>query len=194
METEFAIGIDLGTTNSCIGVWKDDKVEIINNFEGKPTTPSYVAFCKDHHKVGQGAVNQAHRNGNEKCTIYDAKRLIGRKFSDAFVQQDIKNWSFDVVSGAGDKPLIKVNYQGEDKFYHAEQISALILAKMKEVAEKFVGSAVTKAVITVPAYFNDSQRQATSDAAKIANLEVLRIINEPNAAAIAYGIEQKVEG
>lgn len=151
-----AIGIDLGTTNSCIGVWRDEKVEIINNFEGLPTTPSYVAFCADHHKVGQGAVNQAHRNADN--TIYDAKRLIGRKFSDPEIQEDVKMWSFTVEQGSGDKPLIKVKYKNEDKYYHAEQISAFILSKMKEIAEKFVGSKVTQAVITVPAYFNDSQR------------------------------------
>lgn len=123
--TEYAIGIDLGTTYSCIGVWKDDKVEIINNFEGKPTTPSYVAFTKDHQKVGQGAVNQAHRNAEN--TVFDAKRLIGRKFSDRDVQEDMKKWSFSVTQGAGDKPLIAVNYKGQVQQYHAEQISGFIL-------------------------------------------------------------------
>lgn len=142
--TQFAIGIDLGTTNSCIGVWSNEgngKVEIINNFEGQPTTPSYVAFCTDHHKVGQGAINQAHRNAEN--TVYDAKRLIGRKFSDPEIQEDMKIWSFAVAQGAGDKPLIKVTHKKEEKFYHAEQISAFILAKMKEIAEKFVGAKVS---------------------------------------------------
>ena len=194
MESEYAIGIDLGTTFSAIGVWQNDKVEMIPNLDGRRTTPSYVAFADNCHLVGQGALNQAHKNA--KNTVFDAKRLIGRKFSDREVQMDRQLWPFEVIQGAGDKPLISVTFMGEAKVFHAEQIAAYVLVQLREYAEKYLGEGakVDKAVITVPAYFNDSQRQATADAAKIAGIEVLRIINEPNAAAIAYGIDKIQEG
>lgn len=184
-----AIGIDLGTTFSCVGVWKNDRVEIIPNDQGNRTTPSYVAFSADERLVGDAAKNQAAMNPHN--TVYDAKRLIGRKFSDSTVQNDVKLWPFKVEAGAGDKPLISVDYQGKQQTFHAEEISAMVLQKLKADAEAFLGEPVKKAVITVPAYFNDSQRQSTKDAAAIAGLEVLRIINEPTAAAVAYGLDRK---
>ena len=186
-----AIGIDLGTTYSCVGVWKDDRVEIIANTQGNRTTPSYVAFTGDERLIGNAAKNQAAMNPVN--TIYDAKRLIGRKFSDTTVQKDVKLWPFRVEAGAGDKPEIHATYKGEDKSFHAEEISSMILANLKESAEAYLGQPVRKAVITVPAYFNDSQRQATKDAGRIAGLEVLRIINEPTAAALAYGLNENAQ-
>lgn len=187
-----AVGIDLGTTYSCVGVWKNDTVEIIANDQGNRTTPSYVAFTDTERLIGDAAKNQVARNPEN--TVFDAKRLIGRKFQDTVVQHDIKLWPFKVTQGPADKPLIEVNYQGEVKKFHAEEVSSMILQKMKETAEAFIGSEVTDAVVTVPAYFNDSQRQATKDAGTIAGLNVLRIINEPTAAAIAYGLDKKGEG
>jgi L1 cell adhesion molecule like protein len=187
-----AIGIDLGTTYSCVGVWKNDTVEIIANDQGNRTTPSYVAFTDSERLIGDGAKNQVARNPEN--TIFDAKRLIGRKFNDHVVQADMKLWPFRVVSGQGDKPVIEVSYQGEVKKFHPEEISSMVLVKMKETADAFLGSDVNDAVITVPAYFNDSQRQATKDAGSIAGLNVLRIINEPTAAAIAYGLDKKGKG
>jgi len=187
-----AIGIDLGTTFSCVGVWKEDGVQIIENSEGKRTTPSFVAFTEAERLVGDAAKSQAARNpGN---TIFDAKRLIGRKFHDSPVQADMKHWPFKVVKGKDDKPLIEVSYQGKRKQFHPEEISAFVLQKMKETAEAHLGHPITDAVITVPAYFNDSQRQATKDAGAICGLNVLRIINEPTAAALAYGLDSKVRG
>jgi len=183
------IGIDLGTTYSCVGVWKNDGVEIIANDQGNRTTPSYVAFTDTERLVGDAAKNQAGRN--PKNTVYDAKRLIGRKFSDPIVQADAKLLSYDIEAGKDDKPLICVDYKGERKRFHAEEISAMILSYLKETAEAYLGEKVTDCVITVPAYFNDSQRQATKDAGKIAGLNVLRIINEPTSAAIAYGLDKK---
>ena len=182
------VGIDLGTTYSCVGVWKNGKVEIVANDQGNRTTPSYVAFTDTERLVGDAAKNQAPMNPER--SIYDSKRLIGRKFTDDVVQRDIKLWPFKVSKGADDKPLINVPGQPD---LHPEQISAMVLTKMKETAESYLGGPVTKAVITVPAYFNDSQRQATKDAAVIAGLEVLRIINEPTAAAIAYGLDKQGE-
>jgi L1 cell adhesion molecule like protein len=192
MAKKTAVGIDLGTTYSCVGVWKNDGVEIIANDQGNRTTPSYVAFTDSERLIGDAAKNQVARNPEN--TVFDAKRLIGRKFQDPTVQADIKLWPFKVSSGAGDKPMVEVHYMGEDKKFHAEEISSMILVKMKEVAEAYLGTKVNDAVVTVPAYFNDSQRQATKDAGAIAGLNVLRIINEPTAAAIAYGLDKKASG
>lgn len=186
---KIAIGIDLGTVNSCVGVFTNGKVEIIANDQGNRTTPSMVAFNDTERLIGESARNQA--SGNSKNTVYDAKRLIGRKYTDQVVKNEIPNLSYNVIKGTDDKPLIGVQYKGEDKTYSPEEISSMILSKMKEIAEAYVGYDIKKAVITVPAYFNDSQRQATKDAGAITGLEVLRIINEPTAAAIAYGLDKK---
>jgi heat shock protein 1/8 len=185
-----AIGIDLGTTYSCVGWWKDNRCEIIANDQGNRTTPSYVSFTETERLIGDGAKNQA--SMNPENTIFDAKRLIGRKFDDPAVQSDIKNFPFTVIS-EDNKPKIQATYKGELKTFQPEEISSMVLTKMKEVAEAYIGEKVTDAVITVPAYFNDSQRQATKDAGHIAGLNVLRIINEPTAAAIAYGLDKKSE-
>ena len=187
-----SVGIDLGTTYSCVGVWQQDRVEIIANDQGNRTTPSYVAFNDTERLVGDAAKNQTAMNPIN--TVFDAKRLIGRKFQDAAVQDDIKHWPFKVKAGADQKPMIEVQYKGETKDFQPEQISSMILVKMKETAEAFLGKDVKNAVVTVPAYFNDSQRQATKDAGVIAGLNVLRIINEPTAAAIAYGLDKKTSG
>lgn len=184
-----AIGIDLGTTYSCVGVWMNDKVEIITNDQGLNTTPSYVAFTEDERLIGDSAKNQTARNPLN--TVFDAKRLIGRKFAEQSVQADVKLWPFKVESGADDKPMIVVQYKGETKKFQAEQISSMVLVKMKEIAEAYLGKEVKDAVVTVPAYFNDSQRQATKDAGTISGINVLRIINEPTAAAIAYGLDKQ---
>ena len=186
--TTNAIGIDLGTTYSCVGVFKNDAVEIIANDQGNRTTPSYVAFTDSERLIGDAAKNQV--GMNPVNTVFDAKRLIGRKFDDPDVQSDMKHWPFKVTVKGG-KPVIEVNYMNDTKTFQPEEISAMVLGKMKETAESYLGDKVTKAVITVPAYFNDSQRQATKDAGMIAGLEVLRIINEPTAAAIAYGMDRK---
>merc|ERR1711959_514821 len=182
-----AIGIDLGTTFSCVGIYQNDRVEIIANDQGNRTTPSYVAFTDTERLIGDAAKNQTAMN--PKNTVFDAKRLIGRKVNDQVVQADMKHWPFAVVPD-GDKPQIEVQHLGEMKRFTPEQISSMVLTKMKETAEAFTGSGVTDVVVTVPAYFNDSQRQATKDAATIAGLNCLRIINEPTAAAIAYGLDQ----
>ena len=187
-----AIGIDLGTTYSCVGVWMNDKVEIIANDQGNRTTPSYVAFNDTERLIGDAAKNQVARNPSN--TVFDAKRLIGRKFSDATVQKDLKHWPFKVEAGADSKPIISVKSKGDYKKFHPEEISSMVLTKMKETAESFLNKKVKDAVVTVPAYFNDSQRQATKDAGAIAGLNVLRIINEPTAAAIAYGLDKKGKG
>ena len=179
-----AIGIDLGTTYSAVGVKQHGKVEIIANDQGERTTPSYVAFTDTEKLVGLSAKSQASLNAEN--TIFDAKRLIGRKFTDASVQSDIQHWPFMVRNDDNGKCLIEAEYKGERKTFPPEQISALVLTYLKEVAEAYLGEKVTEAVITVPAYFNDSQRQATKDAGAIAGLNVLRIINEPTAAALAY--------
>ncbi|CAI9094747.1 OLC1v1030534C1 [Oldenlandia corymbosa var. corymbosa] len=184
-----AIGIDLGTTYSCVGVWQHDRVEIIANDQGNRTTPSYVGFTDSERLIGDAAKNQVAMNPIN--TVFDAKRLIGRRFLDASVQGDIKLWPFKVVPGTGDKPMIIVTYKGEEKQFSAEEISSMVLIKMKEIAEAYLGTTVKNAVVTVPAYFNDSQRQATKDAGIIAGLNVMRIINEPTAAAIAYGLDKK---
>ena len=183
-----SIGIDLGTTYSCVGVWQNDRIEIIANDQGNRTTPSYVAFTDTERLIGDSAKNQCAMNPSN--TVFDAKRLIGRKFSDKDAQDDIKHFPFNVEADKDDKPLIKVMKGGEEMKFHPEQISSMVLERMKEIAEAYLGDKVTDAVITVPAYFNDSQRQATKDAAIIAGLNPLRIINEPTAAAIAYGLEK----
>ena len=186
-----AIGIDLGTTYSCVAVWKDNQIEIIANDQGLRTTPSYVAFTDTERLIGQGAKNQA--GSNPENTIFDAKRLIGRKFSEAGTQNDIKHFPFIVKSDSHDRPIIQAEYKNEVKDFKPEEISAMVLIKMKETAEDFLGQKVESAVITVPAYFNDAQRQSTKDAGAIAGLNVLRIINEPTAAAIAYGLDKSTD-
>tara|TARA_Y100001970_G_scaffold77492_1_gene98499 strand:- start:455 stop:2386 length:1932 start_codon:yes stop_codon:yes gene_type:complete len=185
-----AIGIDLGTTYSCVGWWRDNRCEIIANDQGNRTTPSYVSFTETERLVGDGAKNQG--SLNPENTIFDAKRLIGRKFDDPAVQADIDHFPFKVISD-NNKPKIQATYKGELKTFQPEEISSMVLTKMKEIAESYIGEEVTDAVITVPAYFNDSQRQATKDAGQICGLNILRIINEPTAAAIAYGLDKKTE-
>jgi len=184
-----AVGIDLGTTYSCVGIFQHGKVEIIANDQGNRTTPSYVAFTDSERLIGDAAKNQVAMNPSN--TVFDAKRLIGRKFDDTAVQSDMKHWSFEVINDSG-RPKISVEFKGEQKTFFAEEISSMILVKMRETAEAYLGKDVPNAVVTVPAYFNDSQRQATKDAGAIAGMNVLRIINEPTAAAIAYGLDKKV--
>nr|AFI61333.1 heat shock protein 70 [Scylla serrata] len=186
-----AVGIDLGTTYSCVGVFQHPKVEIIANDQGNRTTPSYVAFTDTERLIGDAAKNQVAMNPNN--TVFDAKRLIGRKFNDHHIQSDMKHWPFEVIDDST-KPKIRVEYKGEKKSFYPEKISSMVLMKMKKTAEAYLGAAVKDAVITVPAYFNDSQRQATKDAGTISGVNVLRIIPEPTAAAIAYGLDKKVGG
>jgi len=188
MGKKTAIGIDLGTTYSCVGVFQHGKVEIIANDQGNRTTPSYVAFTDTERLIGDAAKNQVAMNPTN--TIFDAKRLIGRQYQDSTVQSDMKHWPFKVTN-AGGKPRLQVEYKAEDKSFTPEEISAMVLTKMKETAESYLGQEVKDAVLTVPAYFNDSQRQATKDAGVIAGLNIMRIINEPTAAAIAYGLDKK---
>jgi len=183
-----AIGIDLGTTYSCVGVFQHGKVEIIANDQGNRTTPSYVAFTDQERIIGDGAKSQAALNPSN--TVFDAKRLIGRKFNDSALQSDMKHWPFNVTAGQDNKPKINVEYKSEQKQFLPEEISSMVLTKMKETAEAYLGEKVTSAVITVPAYFNDAQRNSTKDAGIIAGLNVLRIINEPTAAALSYGLEK----
>ncbi|PHH66649.1 hypothetical protein CDD81_6486 [Ophiocordyceps australis] len=186
-----AVGIDLGTTYSCVGIFRDDRCDIIANDQGNRTTPSFVAFTDTERLIGDAAKNQVAMNPEN--TVFDAKRLIGRKFSDPEVQADMKHFPFKIIDKGG-KPVIEVEFKGEKKQFTPEEISSMVLTKMRETAEAYLGGTVNNAVITVPAYFNDSQRQATKDAGLIAGLNVLRIINEPTAAAIAYGLDKKVEG
>jgi L1 cell adhesion molecule like protein len=186
------IGIDLGTTYSCVGVWQNGRVEIIANDQGSRITPSYVAWTSDDQRlIGDAAKNQA--SSNPENTVFDAKRMIGRKFSDPYVQADMKHWPFKVAEGDGGKPKIVVEAKGTKEF-SAEEVSAMVLSKMKLVAEDYLGGPVKYAVVTVPAYFNDAQRQATKDAGTIAGLKVLRVINEPTSAAIAYGLDKDIKG
>ncbi|MCO5579373.1 hypothetical protein L7F22_033228 [Adiantum nelumboides] len=182
------IGIDLGTTYSCVGIQRQGRVEIITNDQGNRITPSYVAFVEDERLIGDAAKNQAAQNPEN--TVFDAKRLIGRSWSDADVKKDARHFPFKIVEKAG-KPAIQVDVRGTKRVFTPEEISAMVLQKMKETAEAYLGHKVTHAVVTVPAYFNDAQRQATKDAGVIAGLTVLRIVNEPTAAAIAYGLDKK---
>ena len=184
-----AIGIDLGTTYSCVGVWKNGSVEIIANGQGNRTTPSYVSFNDTERLIGDAAKSQC--SSNPLNTVFDAKRLIGKNYNDETVQSDVKHLSYSVVDNGKNKPGIKVSFKGEQKVFSPEEISAMVLTKMKSIAEDYLGEEVKDAVVTVPAYFNDSQRQATKDAGAIAGLNVLRIINEPTAAAICYGLDKQ---
>eukprot|EP00416_Gambierdiscus_australes_P037747 CAMPEP_0171109960 /NCGR_PEP_ID=MMETSP0766_2-20121228/71076_1 /TAXON_ID=439317 /ORGANISM="Gambierdiscus australes, Strain CAWD 149" /LENGTH=677 /DNA_ID=CAMNT_0011571767 /DNA_START=117 /DNA_END=2150 /DNA_ORIENTATION=- len=193
-EKSHSIGIDLGTTYSCVGVYKDGEVQIIANDQGNRTTPSYVAWTENERLLGDAAKNQVANNPTN--TVFDAKRLIGRKFSDPIVQADLKLWPFKVIPDgtADEKPMIEIYFQNVVKQFHPEEISSMVLTKMKQTAEAYLGVRVRDAVVTVPAYFNDSQRQATKDAGEIAGLRVSRIVNEPTAAAIAYGLDKKEKG
>jgi len=181
------IGIDLGTTYSCVGIYQNGRVEILANDQGHRITPSYVAFTEEERLVGDAAKNQA--PSNPKNTIFDIKRLIGRRYDEPAVQKDLKHFPFTVVS-KDNKPFVKVNVKGTEKTFSPEEISAMILQKMKNIAESYLGKSVGHAVVTVPAYFSDAQRQATKDAGTIAGLNILRVINEPTAAAIAYGLDK----
>lgn len=187
------IGIDLGTTYSCVGYFNpnSNSVEIIANDQGQRTTPSYVAFTESERLVGEGAKNQAAMN--PKNTIYDVKRIIGRRFDDSVVQNEIANLPYKIIN-KDNKPYIQVEYEGQTKEYAPEQISAMVLQHMKTIAENYLGEKVENAVVTVPAYFNDQQRQATKDAGAICKLNVLRVINEPTAASICYGLNEKTSG
>ena len=183
-----SIGIDLGTTYSCVAVYQNGGVEIIANDQGNRTTPSYVSFTDNERLIGDAAKSISSQNPSN--TIHDAKRLIGRDYNDENLQKQKKLVSYDICNSGG-KPKIKVKVKGEDKEFTPEEISAMILTKMKSIADSFLGEDINDVVITVPAYFNDSQRQATKDAGVIAGLNVMRIINEPTAAAIAYGLDKK---
>ncbi len=185
-----AIGIDLGTTYSSVGVFQHGRVEIIANDQGNCTTPSHVAFLDTERLIGDVAKQQVSRN--PEGSVFDAKRLIGRQYDDKVVQSDMKHWPFAVVNKGG-KPHIRVPFKGEDKVFTPEEISSMVLVKMKETAETYLGQSIKDAVITVPAYFNNSQRQATKDAGRIAGLNVVRVINEPTAAALAYGLDKNVK-
>ena len=194
MNNEFPgiIGIDLGTTYSCVGVWQTDHVEIIPNEKGRLTTPSWVAFTDAEILIGEDAKEQS--SGNPRNTIFDIKRLLGKKFTDDTVQADVEHLPYTVIPDRNDMPLVQVHYKGEERTYRPEQISALILGRMRNIAEAKLGQKVKRAVITVPAYFNDSQRMATKNAATIAGLDCEKILNEPTAACMCYGFEKKNNG
>jgi len=185
------IGIDLGTTYSCVGIYKNGIVEIIANEHGNRTIPSYVSFTDEERYIGEDAKNMASQNPTN--TVYDAKRLIGRKIDERVVQNDISQFPFKVISDSNNRPMINVDYLGENHNFYPEQISAMILERIKNLASNYLGQPVSDAVVTVPAYFNDAQRQATKDAGKLAGLNILRIINEPTAAALAYGLNETGE-
>jgi heat shock protein 1/8 len=188
-EYQGQIGIDLGTTYSCVGIWENDHVTIIPNQDGNKITPSWVAFTDTEVLVGDTAKMQAAQNPTN--TVFDAKRLLGKHFSDDSVQADIDNYPFEVVGDRNDMPTINVVHKGVAKSFKPEQISAFVLQKMRQIAEDYLGMRVKKAVITVPAYFNDAQRNATKNAATIAGLVCDKIINEPTAACMCYGLEKK---
>ena len=190
--TKYLVGIDLGTTYSCVGVWRNNKVEIVPNEIGGYTTPSVVSFVENYRLIGVQAKKQITKNF--KNTIYDAKRLIGRNYNDPIVQKDMKLWPFKVVKDENNKPMICVEYKNKEEKYHPEQISAMVLERLKQDTEKYLNTKIKDVVITVPAYFNNAQRQATIDAGKIAGLNVMKTINEPTAAAIAYGLNDHFEG
>jgi heat shock protein 1/8 len=183
-----AAGFDVGTTYSVAAIFQNERVEVIANDQGNRTTPSYVAFTETERLVGDAAKNQCSMNPTN--TVFDAKRLIGRDFNDPLVQSDMKHFSFDVIDKGG-KPYIRVDAMGEEKVFAPEEISSMVISKLKSITESYTGEPLTDVVITVPAYFNDAQRQATKDAGAIAGLNVLRMINEPTAAAIAYGLDKK---
>jgi heat shock protein 1/8 len=186
------IGIDLGTTYSCVGVWQNDRVEIIASESGARTVPSMVSFTESERLIGDSAQSAAAQNPSS--TVFDAKRMIGREFTDPLLQSDMKHFPYDVINDGRGRPQIVVDTKDGQKKFYPEEISAMVLGKMKNIAENYLGETVKDAVVTVPAYFNDAQRQATRDAGTIAGLNVLRIINEPTAAALAYGLDKKVAG
>ncbi|KAJ9542362.1 hypothetical protein OSB04_028868 [Centaurea solstitialis] len=188
-----AVGIDLGTTYSCVAAWfdKHNRVEIIPNEQGNKITPSCVAWDGTELVVGEAAKNQIRRN--PKNTVFDVKRLMGSRFSDSVVQKDMESWPFKVIEGSADKPMLLFEHESEEKKFSPEEISSMILKNLKESAEAYLGTTVTDAVITIPAYFNDRQRQATKDAAVMAGLNVMRLLSEPTAAAIAYGVDKSAD-
>jgi L1 cell adhesion molecule like protein len=190
-QTQVSIGIDLGTTYSCVAVFENGKVEIIANEQGNRTTPSWVSFTDEERLIGDAAKNASGQNFLN--TIYEAKRMMGRDWTDPILQNDLKLFPYKVVN-VNNKPKVEVTFKNETKQFTPEEISAMILTKMKNIAESYLGKSVKNAVVTVPAYFNDAQRQATKDAGAIAGLNVLRVINEPTAAAIAYGLDKKKDG
>jgi len=191
MGSKYVIGIDLATCMSMVAVWKDNKVEIIASESGNRTVPSYVSFTDDERIVGDAGKTMSATN--PKNTVFDAKRLIGRNYDDPEVQKMIKLWPFNVVNDGNNRPKIDVTFKGETAQYYPEEISAMVLQKLKTMAESYLGVEIKDAVITVPAYFNDNQRQATKDAGRIAGLNVLRLLAEPTSACIAYGLNNKTD-
>jgi L1 cell adhesion molecule like protein len=189
--SKYVIGIDLATCMSMVAVWKDNKVDIIASDSGNRTVPSYVSFTEEERIIGDAAKSMS--STNPRNTVFDAKRLIGRTFDDPIVQRDISNWPFKVVNDGNNRPQIVVDFKGETKHYYAEEISAMVLQKLKGMAESYLGVEIKDAVITVPAYFNDNQRQATKDAGRIAGLNVMRLLAEPTSACIAYGLNNKTD-